>query len=378
MRRLAVEHDFKTVGDFLEWRYGERVRLVVAVLLWFTTLTILAAQLIAISFIVSVVAGLPKYVGCLLGGLVMTTYFVAGGLRSSVIVNVVQLIVKFAGFLIALPLALVAVGGVDALRQQQPHPEFWSFWEGGRSGWIYVAMLAPAFVVSPGLIQKVFGARDDRTVRIGVGVNALVLMAYAIVPTLLGMIARVLHPDLPNQELALPTLFTSDMPAAVGALGLAAVFSAELSAADAILFMLATSLSKDLYKRFINPAADDGRVLVVARLAAAAGGTLGVLLAIAADTVIGSLSAFYTLLTVILFVPVLGGLYARRLGSVEALASIAAGVSALVVLQLARGGAGIGYFSGLDDRSCRCRNRQRARYDGCSQTCPTSLISLTR
>jgi Na+/proline symporter len=35
----------------------------------------------------------------------------------------------------------------------------------------------------------------------------------------------------------------------VGALGLAAVFSAEVSAADAVLFMVATSLSQDLYKR---------------------------------------------------------------------------------------------------------------------------------
>ena len=116
IRRLAVEHDFQTVGDFLEWRYGERVRLVVAVLLWFTTLTILAAQLIAISSIVNVVAGLPKCVGCLLGGLVMTTYFIAGGLLSSVGVNVVQLTVKFIGFGVALPLALAAVGGLDALR----------------------------------------------------------------------------------------------------------------------------------------------------------------------------------------------------------------------------------------------------------------------
>ena len=50
-----------------------------------------------------------------------------------------------------------------------------------------------------------------------------------------------------------------------GALGLAAVFSAEVSAADAVLFMLATSLSQDLYKRFVNPAATDRQVLTVAR-----------------------------------------------------------------------------------------------------------------
>ena len=37
--------------------------------------------------------------GCLVAGLVMTTYFVAGGLLSSAWVNLVQLVVLFAGFL---------------------------------------------------------------------------------------------------------------------------------------------------------------------------------------------------------------------------------------------------------------------------------------
>jgi SSS family solute:Na+ symporter len=346
MRALAAAHDFKTVGDFLEWRYGQRVRIVVAVLLWFNTITILAAQLIAIATIVNVVAGLPKWVGCVLGGVVITTYFVAGGLMSSVIVNIVQLAVKFVGFAVALPLALAAAGGFAGLRAHAPAPDYWNFFQGGGSAWwIYLAMLAPAFVVSPGLLQKVFGARDDRAARIGVGINAASLLAFAIIPALLGMIARALHPDLPNRELALPTLLATDLPAAIGTLGLAAVFSAELSAADAILFMLATSLSKDLYKRFLNPDADDRQVLTVARGAAAAGGVLGVLLAIVAETIIGSLTVFYSLMIAILVVPIIGGLYTRRLGSPEALAAIAAGVAALVWLELGNDGAGIGYLT---------------------------------
>ncbi len=345
IRRLAVEHDFPTVGDFLEWRYGQRVRLVVAVLLWFNTITILAAQLIAIATIVHVVAGFPKWVGCVLGGVVITTYFMAGGLLSSVGVNVVQLAVKFIGFGVALPLALTAAGGFAAIRAQAPTPDFWNFLEGGASGWIYVSMLGPAFVVSPGLIQKVFGARDDRAVRLGVGFNALLLMMFAIIPALMGMAARTLHPDLAHRELALPTLLTTDLPPAIGALGLAAVFSAELSAADAILFMLATSLSQDLYRRFLNPAASDARVLLIARAAAAAGGLLGVMLAIVAETIIGSLTVFYTLLVVVLFVPVIGGLYVRRVGAAEALAAIGAGLAALVALQLWHSGGGFGYFS---------------------------------
>ena len=65
----------------------------------------------------------------------------------------------------------------------------------------------------------------------------------------------------------LPTVLATQLPVFIGALGLAAVFSAEVSTCDAILFMLSTSLSQDLYKRFINPAADDKRVLLVARQA---------------------------------------------------------------------------------------------------------------
>jgi len=122
-------HGIEFAADYLSWtRWLHRSTMVVSThggffhtqfahtikRLWFNTLTILAAQLIAISTIVNVVAGLPKYVGCLLGGLVITTYFMAGGLLSSVGVNVVQLTVKFVGFGVALPLALSAAGGLEA------------------------------------------------------------------------------------------------------------------------------------------------------------------------------------------------------------------------------------------------------------------------
>jgi SSS family solute:Na+ symporter len=108
---------------------------------------------------------------------------------------------------------------------------------------------------------------------------------------------------------------------------LAAVYSAEVSACDAILFMLATSLSQDLYKRFVRPDASDRQLLRVARLASLAGGVGGIVLALQLRTVVDALSIFYTLLGVSLFVPVVGGLYTTRPGTPEALAAIVTGVS---------------------------------------------------
>ena len=345
VRRLAAEHDLRTVGDLLEWRYDRRVRATIALLLWVGTVAILAGQLIGLAWVLDVVVGIPKLAGCIIGAVVVTIYFGAGGLKSSAVVNVVQLSVKVLGFVIALPIVLHAVGGFSGLRAALPEAGTWDPWQHGSSGWMYVAMLMPAFVVSPGLLQKVYGARDDRTVRIGVGLNAACLFVYALMPTLLGMIAAVLHPGLANRELALPTLFIHDVPFWVGALGLAAVFSAEASAADAILFMLATSLSQDLYKRFMNPAATDRQVLAVARLASVAGGVLGVVVASLSETIVSALSVFYTLLGVSLFVPIVFGLFMRRPRPLAARAAIGGGVAAVVAVQLRTGGAPIGAFT---------------------------------
>ncbi|HEX4566710.1 MAG TPA: hypothetical protein VH138_08750, partial [Vicinamibacterales bacterium] len=179
IRRIAAEHELNTVGDFLEWRYDARVRATIAVLLWAGAVAILAGQLLSMSVVFTAAVGLSRTVGCVIAGAVATAYFAAGGLKSSVAVNVLQLTVKLLGFAIAFPLALSVAGGVDGLHASIADPGQWNVVRNGASGWIYVPMLMPAFIVSPGLLQKVYGARDDRAVRIGVGVNAAVLLMFA-------------------------------------------------------------------------------------------------------------------------------------------------------------------------------------------------------
>jgi SSS family solute:Na+ symporter len=131
----------------------------------------------------------------------------------------------------------------------------------------------------------------------------------------------------------------------VGALGLAAVFSAEVSASDAILFMLATSLSQDLYKRFVNPAASDRQVVTVARGASVFGAIAAVIVAMQSKTVVDALGFFYTLVGVSLFVPIVAGLYLRRPRATDALAAIAGGTIVAVAVQYGTGARALGLFT---------------------------------
>ena len=216
-------------------------------------LFILAGQLIAIASILNVVVGVPPAVGCAVGGLLITIYFTAGGLLTSAWVNVVQLTVKLVGFAIALPLALAGGRRMGCgARAAARHRTTGISWQGGHSGLIYLAMLGAGL---RGLARPAAedlrrarrprgaprrGRQRDRAgaVRDGAGRH--------------GHDRAAAVPDLESPQLALPTLLLHGVPPAVGGIGLAAVFSAELSAADAVLFMLTTSLSQDFYKRFVN------------------------------------------------------------------------------------------------------------------------------
>ena len=333
--RVAKAHNLYTTGDYLELRYGPAVRAIVTSLIWLGTLSILAGQLIAGAAVLTVVADVPRTTGIGLSAVVMTVYFVAGGLLSSAWINAVQLVVLLGGFAVALPLVIANAGGLAQVLAPAGTPAAYgsmAYSAGPGSGWMLMFALVPAFIISPGLMQKAYGASSERSVRVGIGVQAVVLALFAFIPPLLGMAARATTPGLTDPNIVLPTVLAEQLPVWLGALGLAAVFSAEVSTCDALLFMLATSLSQDMYKRFLRPQATDAQLLRVARIASVAGAVGGVLFALLLPTVTDALRIFYSLLGVSVLVPVVGGLYTRA-GRGAALASIAAGVATLLFVR---------------------------------------------
>jgi SSS family solute:Na+ symporter len=240
-----------------------------------------------------------------------------------------------SGFALALPMVYT----IDVVRQLAVDPSIpasfmeFTYSSGPGSGWTLLALTGPAFIISPGLIQKSWGGANERAVRTGVLLNAAVLLVFAFVPVLFGIAARGTIPAITDPNAVLPTVLTRQLPPWLGAIALSAVFSTEVDTCDAILFMISTSASKDLYKRFLRPEASDAMLLRVARLTAFAGGMIGVLLAIVLQTVIGAVTIFYSLLVVTLFVPIIGGIYVPRARSREALAAICAGVLTLFIVR---------------------------------------------
>jgi len=352
--RVAKEYNLYTLGDYLDYRYNRNFRGFISLMMAIGTLAIFAGQLMGIAWILTAVAGTGKTVGILVGSIVVILYFGAGGLLAATFVNSIQIVVKFVGFLLAVPFALHYIGGWEGLTaligqniaDVNKAEAYMSFDGIGITMIIgYFLMLTPSFFISPGLIGKVYGARDAATVRIGTALNALVQFAFAIVPVILGMCAFAAFPNLSQSELALPIVMKEFMPFWASAFALAAIFSAEVSAADAVLYMITTSFTKDLYKTFIKPETSDEELLKMSRIVTVAAGILGISIALLLPNIITALSIFYSLMSVSLTAPLLFGLFSRRPSTKAAFICAIAGVLTTVVLQFGNGGKGIGILN---------------------------------
>lgn len=346
---IGKKYNLYTMGDYLDLRYARIFRGITSSMMVIGTLALFSGQLIGISWILNVVAAIDTTTGIIIGALVVTLYFMAGGILSATIVNIVEVAVIFAGFCLAAPFALNSIGGWPALENavalnlaDPVKTEAYFAWDGIGSTTIvgYFLMLVPAFCISPGLIGKIYSAENVRAVKIGTMLNALVQFAFAFLPMILGICAFAAFPNLGNAELALPMAMKELMPFGVSALALAAIFAAEVSTADSVLFMLATSISKDLYKTFVRPEATDEELLKFTRIVTLCCGFAGILLALMMPNIITALTIFYSLMTVSMGAPFLFGLFSERASVQGASISAMFGVLTTVGLTFLNDGEG--------------------------------------
>jgi len=338
---LSTKYNLMTCGDFLDKRFSKQFKGVFSSMMFIGTLALFAAQLMGVSYILNAVAGVPKTTGVIIGAIVVVIYFSLGGLVSSAYVGILKLVVVLSGFIIAVPFALANVGGLSGMHTMVAAnlgsvvatDKYFSFFGLGATIIIgYLFMLTPSFFVSPGLIGIVYGAKDKASIRKGTMMNAIVQFTFAFIPAIIGMSAFAMFPDLKTPDLALPTAMVKMMPVGISAIALAAVFAAEISTADTVLYMLNGSFTNDIYKTFFNPNLSDDGMLKMSRGVTMVSGVAGVILALFLPNIISALTIFYTLMSVSLTAPLLFGIFSTRPSAAAASVSAITGVAITLII----------------------------------------------
>lgn len=285
---------FSTIPEFLKNHYGEGTRKIIVYLFMFGYIfvwspTVLYGGALALMKILNIEQALgitrmeALWLMTVIVGVVGAIYAVAGGLRAVAISDTLNgyglLII---GCLIPI-LGLVALGNkidggiTDALHFiATHHPEkLDAIGLGSELDAIPIAAVFTGLMVTATfywgtnqfVIQRALGARSLKAGQQGLlfaGFFKFLVPFIAIFP---GLIAYHLYGEgLDPRDIAYPTLVADILPAPLLGLFVAVLLGAVFSTYNSLLNSAATLFAVDIYKPFINPKADDSKVIRISQI----------------------------------------------------------------------------------------------------------------
>lgn len=339
VKRWADRTRGLTTGDLFEARFDRRTGTLAAVVIGIAWFTFVGGQIIAGGKLLQVTLGMDLTFAVVLSGAIILAYTAMGGLKAVIYTDVFQMLVLMVGIVfIAVPIGMVRVGGWGAMVEHfNAAPDTASLVQWGSVGWKqalgWFFAVFPVWFISIAGMQRIVAARDLKTAQRAFFLTGVPIEwpLFAIGSTLVGLIARMLLPDLTDPELATPTLIMELLPAGVAGIVIAAYIAAVMSSADSCLIGPVAIFTNDIYRKHLRPDASQQTLVAVARMATLVLGVLAIGIAYLVPNVLDLILYAYTFGAAGIFFPMLGLLFWPRTTAKGAYWSMLGGGSAAVV-----------------------------------------------
>ncbi len=275
VRRLAQY----TVPDILTARYGPVAGILGTCTIVIAYTTIAAYQFRGGGRLLSLVAGVDPLTGAIVTAAFCIIFTAFAGMTSIARLDIANGIMMIVGVGAAVVYLLGHSGGMAAAAAALRPDQLTLF--GALSPRESIALFLPTLCLLLGeanMYQKFSSARDERAARYAVAgwIVGTVAVETAIVAIgVLGSLA-VAGLSLTESETIVVRVSLDVLPAFLGVLLLAGAAAIIVSTANSMLLTPATNLTRDVYQRFINPAATDAQIVRYTRIAVAALGTVAV------------------------------------------------------------------------------------------------------
>lgn len=291
---IFLRNQVTTMPQFLEERYGNRIRTLMAVFwLGLYVFVNLTSILWLGSIAVSQVAGLNQTVALVLLGAFALAYQLYGGLKAVALTDIVQVTLLVLGGLLVTGITLGQIGdgsiveGFTRLVQQQPakfemilSPDnpFYKDLPGLSVliGGMWIANLS-YWGFNQYIIQRALAAKDIREAQKGVVFAAFLKLLMPVIVVLPGIAAVMLAPNLERPDAAYPTMMRL-LPSGVLGLVFAALVAAIVASLASKINSVATIFTLDFYAKH-DTQASQARLVRVGRITAAVSIVIAVLTA---------------------------------------------------------------------------------------------------
>lgn len=238
-----------TIPDQLRARYGPRVALTGAVVLF--VMTAPAAYVLALGVILGDLTGLPLLPALLVGTALTLIEIYRGGMRGVIFTDKVQFALMFLGFGLLLPAATAHYGGPRWLFATLPAGHLSLTGGQGLQAVLVWYFIASATLVEPAFYQRCFAAKDARTARRGLLVSIGFWLLFDGLTTFSGLYARAALPGLdqpggPGAGAAYSALASAVLPPVAQALFTVGLLATVMSTIDSYAFLAAITCGRDI------------------------------------------------------------------------------------------------------------------------------------
>ncbi|WP_137970957.1 sodium:solute symporter family protein [Pseudomonas sp. F(2018)] len=335
-----------TIGDYFKKRYGSNVELIVSLVIVFSYLGWIAAQLTALGVVFNVISdgAISTTQGMLLGTFIVLLYTLFGGMWSVALTDFFQMLIIVVGLIYLTWLIGDMAGGADVVIGKAASEGKFTFMHSFEPKDI-VAFIGAAVTLMLGSIPqqdvyaRVMSAKTENIAARASMFGAAFYLCFCMLPIFLAYAASIIDPQMVQRWLAedaqmiLPHLILEKTPLFAQIMFFGALLSAIMSTASGTLLAPSVTFTENVLKRFV-PVMSDKQFLLAMRISIVVCAAATLTFAMYSDASIYEMVGnAYKVTLVAAVVPLFAGLFWKRATTQGALLAIVAGLSSWLYLE---------------------------------------------
>ena len=277
--RLSKEHNYITVGDFIQHRFQSTTLTVTITVIAIIALgNYILTNLKAIGFIIVAATGgqVSFAQGIIVLSLIMVIYETLGGMRSVAWTDMIQGVLLLFGVFFIFIAIQSEYGGLVKMSEQIKNirPDFWQppDWEGKRLWLSTIIIVFFGISVYPHAIQRIYAARDERTLRRSFQIMIFMPLVTTLFMIIVGIVGAAQIPGLDRQgSEQITLLLLNDLAQKIPAISwllvifLSAAVAAIMSTVDSALLAISSLVTQDLYGK-VKPGSSQSHLTGVGKI----------------------------------------------------------------------------------------------------------------
>jgi len=348
VKEEALRYNVHTMPELLEARYKSPfLKIFTSAVIFIFFIPYTAAVFMGLSYLFEFTFNMPYTYVLLFMGIFTGIYLVLGGYKSMAMIDVIFGMIMTIGVLILFVSTIQKGGGLPNIitALQNINPKLTA--PVGPPGIIpllsLIMLTSVAPFAMPQLLQKFYAIKDKRSVKIGMFASTVFALLVAGIAYFTGALTRIfLNPTSnpsafengkPIFDALMPEMLITVIPSALTVVILLLILAASMSTLASLVLISSTSVTKDIYKGFINRKATDKQLISLVRIGSVFFIFLSMMLAFLKPAVIVTiLSISWGAIASVFLGPFIWGIFNKKVTRLGAIAGSVGGLGICLIL----------------------------------------------